>query len=149
MKDLVDAVRAADSVWPVLAILLLGLYVLLWRFGDKILWSLAQNHEEASGARQEVSDLQLALTTESGDHLGQSLDKLTKIVTDHIATSELNQHHTGEEVRLLRREVALQTMAATANQAKVQAQFVDVSHKLTKLDDRVSGLETEVRHAGK
>ena len=147
MKDLVQAVEAADSVWAVIAIGLIGLYVIVWRFGDKILWSLAQNHEAAAGAKDEVTKITESLTTDSGLHLGAAIDSLTKIVTDHITMSDLNQTHTAESVRLLRREVALQGLAATANQEKVHAQFVDVGDRLTRLDDRVSGLESEVRHA--
>lgn len=89
MDSLVDAVEAADSVWAVVAIALIGIYVLLWRYGGKLLDLLSKNttttneaKEIALSAHATAARVEAQLKTNHGsESLGHAVDMLTEAIT--------------------------------------------------------------------
>lgn len=81
MDPLVEAVEAADGPWPVLAIAIIGLYVLVWRFGGKILLLAQEGNRTAAAAHQRVEYVAESIVTNHGSkNLGEAVDRLTEQV---------------------------------------------------------------------
>lgn len=106
MNDLTRAVEAADGVWPVLAIFIIGLYVLVWKFGGVLLAGVRKSGTDASDARIVASDVlaetqQISenITTNHGSrNIGHAVDILTEMLVSirHDMTvhrTELAMHH--------------------------------------------------------
>lgn len=68
---LVRVVEAADSGWAVLAIFLLGLYVLAWRYGGEALTLLRSTHDTAEHVATSI------VTNHGSKNLGDAVDRLT------------------------------------------------------------------------
>ena len=70
MDSLAQAVQAADGPWPVLAIAIIGVYVLVWKFGSQIL-------DLAKAAHQETKSISESIVTNHGSkNLGDAIDRL-------------------------------------------------------------------------
>lgn len=83
MEDLVKAVQAADGPWPVLAIAILGVYVLLWRFGGKILDVVKEANTTAAAAHAEARSISKSIVTNHGSkNIGDAIDRLTESMSD-------------------------------------------------------------------
>ncbi len=74
MDNLARAVEAADGPWPVLAIAIIGLYVLAWKFGKDIISALKANHAET----KHISDS--IVTNHGSKNIGDAIDRLTVAV---------------------------------------------------------------------
>jgi hypothetical protein len=74
MDSLARAVEAADGPWPVLAIAVIGLYVLAWKFGKDFLSILKANHAETKHISESI------VTNHGSKNLGDAVDRLTEQV---------------------------------------------------------------------
>lgn len=74
MDSLVEAVQAADGPWPVLAIAIIGLYVLVWRFGGRLITLLQAQHVETKNISDSI------ITNHGSKNIGDAVDRLTEQV---------------------------------------------------------------------
>lgn len=85
MDSLVDAIEAADGPWPVVAIAIIGLYLIIWRYGAKILELLRENRHVAHEAAQKANQIANSIKTNHGsESLGDAVDKLTEGVNQLV-----------------------------------------------------------------
>lgn len=79
MDQLARAVEAADGPWPVIAIGLIGLYVLAWKFGGELLSLLRENIQLTKAAHDETKQISESIVTNHGSkNLGDAIDKITE-----------------------------------------------------------------------
>lgn len=74
MDALAQAVEAADGPWPVLAIALIGLYALFWKFGNQILVAVREGHAETKQISESI------VTNHGSKNIGDAVDRLTEQV---------------------------------------------------------------------
>lgn len=93
MESLAEAVKAADGPWPVLAIAIIGLYVLVWRFGGRLIALALEGNLTAAAAHKEVQQVAESIVTNHGSkNLGDAVDRLTEQVgLLHARMSTLEQ----------------------------------------------------------
>lgn len=83
MDSLARAVEAADGPWPVIAIGLIGVYVLVWRFGGQILATVREINTTATAAHTEARSISESILTNHGSkNLGDAVDRLYETVQD-------------------------------------------------------------------
>jgi len=88
MEGMARIVEAADSFYAIVAIALLGIFALLWKYGGKILELLRENnrltreaHEIAVEAKDTATDIQQSIVTNHGSkNIGDAMDRLTESV---------------------------------------------------------------------
>lgn len=89
MEPLVEAVQAADSVWAVLAIAIIGLYVLVWKFGGQLLSVARENNAVAKEAHAEVKSVSESIVTNHGSkNMGDAIDRITEVLQVLSAESQ-------------------------------------------------------------
>jgi hypothetical protein len=89
MEPLVEAVQAADSVWAVLAIAIIGLYVLVWKFGGQLLSVARENNVVAKEAHAEVKSVSESIVTNHGSkNMGDAIDRITEVLQVLSAESQ-------------------------------------------------------------
>lgn len=93
MEDaVVRAVEAADSVWPVVAIFLVGIYLLLWKFGGELLKNSRESKTLAQDSNNEAKKISKYIVTNHGStSLGNAIDRLTEWALEQRERSELMQ----------------------------------------------------------
>lgn len=75
-SDLPSVLEAADSPWAVLALAIIGAYLLLGKYGGEVLRIARDNAER-------TKDVQKSIVTNHGsENIGKSMDRLTEIVWD-------------------------------------------------------------------
>lgn len=92
MESLVDAVAEADSWHSLVAIGLIGLFVMLWRWGGRlldlvqqVLHVTEQAAQDASDAREQVDRVASSIVTNHGSkNLGESVDRITEWLVQHM-----------------------------------------------------------------
>lgn len=140
MKDLVDAVAQADSPYALIAIVVIGFYVLVWRFGGKLIDAVEENTRltKANGtvakeANQTVTDVKQAIVTNHGSrNIGDAIDR----ITDKLITQ-------GEEAAADRKHLADLHQAFIARsldndnlEEKIAAKFGELDDRLTQIEQR-------------
>lgn len=88
MDSLADIVEAADSPWGIVALIVLGLYVLMWKYGGTLLQLQRETRDASVHVKEAI------ITNQGSKNLGDAIDKLTealdsahtKIDTVHEAT---------------------------------------------------------------
>lgn len=111
MDTLLKAVEAADGPWPVLAIFIIGLYVLVWRYGGALLAIVRANTEVAAQANAKADQISAAIVTNHGSaNLGEAVDRLYEELTG--LRGEFTAH-LAQAVQLL---AAQQSQAAALDQ---------------------------------
>lgn len=135
---LARAVEAADGPWPVIAIAVIGLYVLLWRFGGQLLAVARENnvvaHEAkdvAVAAHDEAKQISESIITNHGSkNLGDAVDRLTAWMLTHLDESR----EADRAVALLRSQFVLHLATSAETEEAVRK-------SLTDIDDRLGNLE--------
>lgn len=83
MDSLVEAVKAADGPWPVLAIAIIGLYFLVYRFGGQLIALAHEGNDTAAAAHLEVKQVAESIVTNHGSkNIGDAIDRLTVKLDD-------------------------------------------------------------------
>lgn len=81
MDSLVDAIEAADGPWPVVAIFIIGLYLMIWRYGGPMLSLMRENNALAKDAHTKAQEIATSIETNHGSKsIGDAVDKLTDSV---------------------------------------------------------------------
>jgi len=135
--DMAGVVAAADSPYSIIAIALIGLYALGWRWGGKMLDKMDRNTrltEEAKSVAVEAKDkakkIQESIVTNHGSkNLGDAVDRLTTWLLEHIEDSK-----EGREQLSTLQQVAVATALETG---QVRQDFTD---RLVGIDDVLEGL---------
>lgn len=110
-NDLQQTVAAADSIYAVLAIAILGLYILLWRFGGEILKTvrrdnvskavtelneaLKRHSEDSRITRLEIQKLRVELAQQSTVFASyrNEVDRLLRIFDGRLSALESGESH--------------------------------------------------------
>lgn len=140
MGSLEKAVEAADGPWPVIAIAIIGLYLLMWKFGSQLLLVARENNGLAKGAvttatkaHEQIKAVSEQIVTNHGSkHIGDSIDRLTEWMLIHLEESRNND----EQLHEVRREF-VQHIAQTDIDREA------IRRALTEMDDRLGHLETQ------
>jgi hypothetical protein len=136
--DMAGVVAAADSPYAIIAIALIGLYALGWRWGGKMLDQMTRNTrltEEAKTvaveAKQKVAKVQESIVTNHGSkNLGDAVDRLTTWLLEHIEDSK----HGHEQLRTLQQVV----VASAIETDQVRADFTE---RLVGIDDILEAVQ--------
>ena len=138
MEDLARAVEAADSVWPVLAIAIIGLYVLVWKFGRDILQLTRENQYvavEAKDTAVEVRDATDLLTSNiqtnhGSTSLGNAIDNITEALQQHL----VEHRKTDERVAALHTDVRQQGLSQASHREHVESELRSLGGRLDRLE---------------
>lgn len=138
MDPLARAVEAADGPWPVFAIAIIGLYVLIWRFGGQLLRVAQENNGLARGAvttatkaHQQIREVSEQIVTNHGSkNLGDAIDRLSEWMLLHLEESRNSDE-------------ALSTLRSSFVQhiAETDAVRTTLTTTLTEIDERLAALE--------
>lgn len=89
MDGIAAIVEAADSGWALAAIFLIGIYVLLWKFGGEMLRLSRENHDFARENNEVTKKVAKDIVTNHGSkNLGDAIDRLTEWMMSHMEESE-------------------------------------------------------------
>ena len=133
MDSLAEAVQAADGPWPVLAIALIGVYALVWKYGRDLLL-MARTAAEASteaaevakAAHQESMDISESIVTNHGSkHLGDAVDRLTEWTIQHMIESRVDS----KLLRDLRSDFVLHQLEEDTERSKVDSRLSKLEQK--------------------
>ena len=138
MESLVEAVASADNVWAVVAIFLLGIYVLAWKYGGELLKLARENNRVAKAAAETAQDVKSEaqeiskniITNHGSKNIGDAIDRLTEWMLTHMAETREND----ERMMELRQEFALHLASSETDRKKMQNMFAE-------LDDRITAVE--------
>lgn len=94
MDALARAIEAADSGWAVLAIFIIGLYVLVWKYGGQMLALVKDSNHVANQAHEEVKQITKSIiTNHDSRNIGDAIDKITAAVHEIRAEVAEIRHH--------------------------------------------------------
>ena len=138
MEELARAVEAADSFWPVMAIAIIGLYVLIWKFGRDLLQLSRQNHQVAVAAKDkavEVLDATDLLTSNiqtnhESTSLGNAIDNITEALQQHLA----EYRKLDERVAALLTDVRQQGLSQASHCEHVASELRSLGGRLDRLE---------------
>lgn len=109
MDSLVNAVEAADGVWPVVAIAIIGLYVLIYRFGGQLLTHVKENTEITQAASEKATEISENISTNhDSTGIGHAVDLLTDAISElrsEVQTVRGEAQVTRREAQSTREEV--------------------------------------------
>jgi hypothetical protein len=92
MENLADILKAVDSPMPLVALLILGFYALLWRYGKEIIGLLRETKQAAVETRDTAADVQTSIITNHGSkNIGDAIDRLTGWQMDQQEQDEVDR----------------------------------------------------------
>lgn len=78
IEDVVRLLESVNSVWAVLALFLVGTFLLIWKYGHEILKLSRDSNAKARSAAVAAEKIREDIITNHGsDNLGDSIDRLT------------------------------------------------------------------------
>lgn len=106
MDSLAKAVEAADSGWAVLAIFIIGLYVLVWKYGGQMLTLVKDSHHVVNQAHEQVKQITKSIiTNHDSRNIGDAIDEITDAVheiKEEVAEIRLHQAQVKIDLDLLK-----------------------------------------------
>lgn len=138
MNSLEKAVEAADGPWPVIAIAIIGLYLLIWKFGAQLLTIGKTNQglakdavKTASLAKDQVQAVADQMVTNHGSkNLGAAIDRLTEWMLLHLEESRNGD----EQLRALRLEFMQHLVTTDSERGHFQTTLADIDTRLSQLE---------------
>lgn len=138
MDPLARAVEAADGPWPVFAIAILGLYVLVWRFGGQLLNVARDNNDLAKGAvttatkaHEQIKQVSDSIVTNHGSkNLGDAIDRLSEWMLLHLEESR----NDAEALTTLRTSFIHHIAETDGDREKIRTTLSDIDDRLTALE---------------
>lgn len=140
MDSLADMVKAADNGWAVLAIIILGMYVLAWRFGGEILRLARENNaavkrtqvaaEETRTETQAISEN--IITNHGSKNLGDAIDRITDWMLMHLEESREADRRLSE----LRKEFISHLVSGNQTLTRVEEKLVDLDTRVEAVEDK-------------
>lgn len=94
MDGLARAVEAADSGWAVLAIFIIGLYVLVWKYGGQMLQLAKDTNQVANQNHVKTEAITKSIiTNHDSRNIGDAIDKLTDALIElRSDVTEIKEH---------------------------------------------------------
>lgn len=141
MDSMADAVAAADSIYAVLAIGILGLYALLWRFGGELLKKMDKNTEITVEANSVAKDVATSIITNHGSkNIGEAIDRLTEWMVRHMDESQ----HDKDQLRSLESAFIARVIDGDnrRNNLVVRLEAMDELHR--EMIDRLGRIEDKL-----
>ena len=138
-------VASSDSGWKVLGIFLIGIYVLLWKFGSELLKLARENNTVAKQAhtiaktasqtamevRNEARQISRNIITNHGSkNLGDAIDRLTEWMMTHMK----EQRESDAALSNLKAEVVLLMASNDINSDRLHTTLSDLDDRLTKIE---------------
>jgi len=71
MENVADVLNAVDSPWSLLALLILGFFALMWKFGKEIISLLRDTRAVAKDVQESI------VTNHGSKNIGDAIDRLT------------------------------------------------------------------------
>lgn len=138
-EGLAGVLQAADSPWAIVALVLLGSFALLWKFGGELLTLTRENntvakeaHSVAKDAKSKADEISSNIITNHGSkNLGDAIDRLTEWMLVHMH----EQRETDTALSDMRAELVLHIAEGAISLEKVRT-------ALTSLDERISCVES-------
>lgn len=140
-------VNSGDSGWKVITIFLVGIYVLLWKYGGDLLKLQRENnavvkrsHEVAKNAEKTAVEVRTEarkissniITNHGSKNLGDAIDRITEWMLTHMHESR----ESDQVLNNLRRDLALHL--AESETSKDQ-----IARSLANMDDRMTAVEND------
>ena len=133
MEELLKAAEAADSGWSVLAIAIIGLYLLAWKFGGELLRLTRDSNEVAKNAHAEVSQVREDIRTNHGSkNLGDAVDRLTEWMYLHMRETQASD----EGAKQLREDFTRHMIDHQLNTEKALDRFAEIDERLEAMEQR-------------
>ena len=138
-------IASADSAWSVIAIFLVGIYVLLWKYGGELLKLqrennavVKQSHQVAKDAkttalevRTEARNISRNITTNHGSkNLGDAIDRITEWMLQHMKESR----ETDQILNELRRDLALHLADGQMAEDRIANRFAEIDDHITRIE---------------
>jgi hypothetical protein len=131
VDSLVKAIEAADGVWSVVAIAIIGLYVLIYRFGGQLLTHVKENTEITQAASRKASEISENISTNhDSTGIGHAVDLLADAISElrsevrtvrsEAQATRLEAQSTCEEVLGLRTDFTIHLKQARELVARVK-----------------------------
>lgn len=97
MDSLADIVEAADTPLGLVALVLLGIFVLLWKYGGEMLRLSRETHADTAETKKATKDVQKSIVTNHGSkNIGDAIDRLTEGQERHSEMQMRNAQHLSE-----------------------------------------------------
>lgn len=146
MEGLADAVANADSPYAIIAIALIGLYALGWRWGGKMIERMDENTKLTRSAKNEAANAaikadnaadkaagvaQSILTNHGSKNLGDAVDRITEWLLQHMQESKygMDQLHTLQSV----------VVASALESENIRSDFTDRLQNIDDLIEEING----------
>ena len=105
IDDVAKLLNAADSGWAVRALFVIGLYVLVWKYGGEVLRLSRDSNKKAGKASDTAQEIKREMETNHGsENIGDAMDRLTgwvsKIYKEQKRTQQLSRESSQEVHRL-------------------------------------------------
>jgi hypothetical protein len=145
-EQLKELIESGDSAWKVLTIFLLGIYLLLWKYGGELVKLARENnatskqsHRVAEEARktavevrQEARQISKNIVTNHGSkNLGDAIDRITEWMLVHMQEQRESDRLQGE----LRRELALHLAEVGLDRDRITEMFAELDDRLNKIEN--------------
>lgn len=145
MDNLADAVAAADSPYALIAIALIGLYALGWRWGGKMLDNMRENTkvtreskviaEDAKAIAEDVAEQ--IVTNHGSKNLGDAVDRITEWLITHMEEAR----HSDEQLRTLQSAFLARVIEIDHAREQVVNRFTGIDELLEELNRRLAAVE--------
>jgi hypothetical protein len=117
VDSLARAVEAADSGWAVLAIAIIGVYVLVWKFGGQILGIVKENNSVAKSLQESI------ITNHGSKNIGDAIDKLTEALGALRQDFDLHIVQEGEVLAGIKAQLTAQDEKAASTRTESNDQM--------------------------
>lgn len=145
MDALANAVSNVDSPYSLIALAIVGMYALLWRWGGKMLDAVKENTRltkenkvVAVEAKAKAANIEKSIITNHGSkNLGDAVDRLTAWLLEHMEESKhgLDQLHTLQSV------VVASAVESEEVRNRIVERFTEVDELLERLEKRLTEIE--------
>lgn len=83
MDAVADIIDSVDTPMGLLALIILGLFALAWKFGKEIITALREIRVEAAATKEKVEHVSTSIITNHGSkNIGDAVDRLTEWFMD-------------------------------------------------------------------
>jgi hypothetical protein len=139
-------VNSGDSAWKVFTIFLIGIYVLLWKYGGELVKLARENNTEAKQAhrvartasetavevRNEARQISKNIVTNHGSkNLGDAIDRITEWMLTHMK----EQRDSDSQISELRRELALHLAEGGDRHELMAERFAEIDDRIAKIEN--------------
>lgn len=150
MDNIAEVLEAADSPLALLALTLIGLYTVIWRWGGKLLDNLRENTkvtreskviaEDAKAVAEDVA--QQIITNHGSKNLGDAVDRITEWLITHMEEAR----HSDEQLKALQNAFIMRVIEIDNARDQATAKFESIDALLEELARRLHKIEKRKAH---